>query len=183
MDTPFQPLLRTFVIDGSEVGRIISLCERFPSDVAHIVQESRYRFVPTTRNVKVQWIPNIVPTKWLFDFWSKKLVVDPARIGALSYLTYRVGDHYAWHADVGEALSDIAWRKLAVSTQLSAPDEYEGGELELRADPHNFVVNKELGATTTFNPNIAHRVTPVTRGIRRALVFWVGEAGKAAPNR
>lgn len=85
---------------------------------------------------------------------------------------YRVGDEYDWHLDIGPYAA--ALRKLSLSVQLTDPGEYEGGDLEIRG-----VSGGELRAPGTviiFPSFLLHRVTPVTRGIRRSLVAWaIGE--------
>jgi len=57
---------------------------------------------------------------------------------------------------------------------LSDPDEYEGGELEINIGANTFdKVEMEKGDVVFFDSWFTHRVNPVTRGTRRALVFWV----------
>lgn len=83
--------------------------------------------------------------------------------------------HFNWHYDSGSQTP--APRKLTFCLQLSDPSEYEGGTLEIRtvSDPIQGVNLK--GALTGFPSFKAHRVTPVTKGIRRSLVVFV-----AGPN-
>jgi predicted 2-oxoglutarate/Fe(II)-dependent dioxygenase YbiX len=90
-------------------------------------------------------------------------------------LTYRgrdvSGDHYDWHIDVGQGQS--ASRKLGFSVQLSASDEYEGGDLEflnLSSDREGF---RRKGMLLVFPAFLVHRVTPVTKGTRHVIVGWV----------
>jgi len=86
----------------------------------------------------------------------------------------RVPAHYTWHMDRG---SDITPRKLSIVIQLSSPDQYQGGDLELFfAEPH-VTAPRGLGDATAFASFVMHRVTPVTRGVRRSLVVWVGGPG------
>lgn len=182
-DPAFDPKFATFLISRREVARIIDLCERFPSQVSHVIEGNVYRFIPETRDVHQQWIPNVLFTEWLFRFIGKLTHASVKRIGTLSYLKYSVGHHYKWHADVCPDHLDVAWRKWSGSIQLSEASDYDGGELQLRADPHDYVMEKEVGSVLMFNPEIAHRVTPVTRGLRRSLVFWIADEGVAAPQR
>lgn len=78
-------------------------------------------------------------------------------------------DFHAWHPD--EPLWDGLYRgkKLSFVTQLSAPEDYDGGVLELQGrDP----TPKGVGLTVGFPTFLPHRVTPVTRGVRYSLVSW-----------
>jgi len=183
VDPLFDPKLAQFLVSRRDVARIVDLCERLPSQVSHIIEGNVYRFLPEVRDVRQQWIPNVLFTQWLFEFIGELTDADVSRIGTISYLTYSVGHHYKWHADVCPDHLDVAWRKWTGSIQLSDPLEYDGGELQLRADPHDYVMEKALGSVLVFNPEIAHRVTPVTRGTRRSLVFWLADEGVRAPQR
>jgi PKHD-type hydroxylase len=80
---------------------------------------------------------------------------------------------YDWHFDVGEGALNCG-RKLSVSIQLSDPSEYEGGELQFSLDGDKIcVAEKDQGTMMIFPSYLRHRVTPVTKGIRRSLVTWI----------
>ena len=57
--------------------------------------------------------------------------------------------------------------------QLTDPEEYEGGELELCLGGEPFVVPKEQGTLITFPSYNLHRVRPTIEGTRHSLVGWV----------
>lgn len=78
--------------------------------------------------------------------------------------------HYDWHIDVGP---EHPTRKLTIVIQLSDPIEYEGGELQLHTGGPFRVCDKTKGTIIIFPSFLLHRVTPVTKGIRRTLVLWV----------
>lgn len=80
------------------------------------------------------------------------------------------GEHYDWHVDRGW---NSALRKLSVSVQLSNPDDYEGGDLELKFGGKSDRVTRERGMVTFFPSWTLHRVRPVTKGTRYSLVAWV----------
>lgn len=86
---------------------------------------------------------------------------------ALQLAQYAPGDSYGWHLDIGPG--EARKRKLSASIQLSSPIDYDGGDLELWNTP-----GKERGQGTliVFPSYLAHRVAPVTRGIRYSLVAW-----------
>ena len=84
--------------------------------------------------------------------------------------------HYGWHMDInGDYPFNL--RKISVSIQLSSPDEYEGGDLEIfngtKLDTP-FIVPKTRGTICIFPSFLLHRVTPIIKGTRRSLVVWVG---------
>jgi len=83
------------------------------------------------------------------------------------------GQHYDWHIDRG---STHGCRKLSLSLQLSDPDDYEGGDLELWFGGNEDEIVKaerQRGMATFFPSWTMHRVKPVTKGTRYSLVCWV----------
>ena len=79
--------------------------------------------------------------------------------------------HYTWHMDTGPGKG--VPRKLSMVLQLSDPTEYEGGDLEIMTGSQPIPVRKRKGIIHAFPSYVLHRVTPVTKGIRRTLVVWV----------
>jgi PKHD-type hydroxylase len=89
----------------------------------------------------------------------------------IQYTVYYSNDegYYDWHLDMG---STKAKRKLSLVCQLSDPSEYEGGELQMNTG-NIITVEKKKGTVILFPSYILHRVTPVTKGVRRSLVLWI----------
>lgn len=79
---------------------------------------------------------------------------------------------YDWHIDKHWNMASPP-RKLSISVQLSSPDEYEGGELQLLYKKEPETMKKDLGSAIMFPSYMLHRVTPVTKGVRRSLVVWI----------
>ena len=100
--------------------------------------------------------------KWNFDLFGF--------IDSLQYTVYHAGDEFGWHIDCGPKLPP---RKLSVSIQLSDPADYDGGDLQLRVSDTIETAPRERGTVAIFPSFISHRVSPVTRGVRKALVAWV----------
>jgi PKHD-type hydroxylase len=63
-------------------------------------------------------------------------------------------------------------RKFSISVQLSDPSDYEGCNLEFQAGNKVETAPRTLGAVIAFPSYVLHRVTPCTRGTRKALVAW-----------
>lgn len=100
-----------------------------------------------------------------FDIWG--FVED------LQYTIYKDNDsHYNWHLDRGGATADTP-RKLSLVLQLSDPSEYEGGDLEIFVGHEPTKMEKKKGLVVAFPSFMLHRVTPVTKGIRKTLVVWL----------
>jgi len=94
-----------------------------------------------------------------------------------SYTQYDQG-HYDWHTDTSLSASNTPYRKLSMSILLSDPSEFEGGEFQVKYGNDDIKVMEQKRGRAWFFPSwTLHRVTPVTRGIRRSLVLWVGGPG------
>lgn len=86
---------------------------------------------------------------------------------------YKLGGHYTWHHDIDWRLHPCQ-RKLSISIQLTDSTEYEGGDLEFRDVATNDAqLMREKGTVIVFPSYLIHRVTPVTKGERKALVSWI----------
>lgn len=79
--------------------------------------------------------------------------------------------HFDWHMDVGDG-PIAARRKLTIVAQLSDPDGYEGGRLEINVDGRPRAITVAQGAAVLFPSFALHRVEPVTRGERWSLTLW-----------
>jgi PKHD-type hydroxylase len=78
--------------------------------------------------------------------------------------------HYGMHID--KVLNGVV-RKLSLTIQLSAPEDYEGGELALQYEKEAKIMPKELGKMIVFPSYTLHEVRPITKGTRYSLVAWV----------
>jgi predicted 2-oxoglutarate/Fe(II)-dependent dioxygenase YbiX len=91
---------------------------------------------------------------------------------APQYVEYRPGwGHFDWHNDYSHGIAD-APRKLTIIFQLSDPTDYAGGRLQIFGNEIEDLP-AERGTVVAFPSFLVHRVTPVTSGIRRALVSWI----------
>jgi PKHD-type hydroxylase len=59
-----------------------------------------------------------------------------------------------------------------MSLQLSDGASYDGCDLEIRAAHPIDIALRERGVLIAFRANALHRVTPITRGVRKSLVVW-----------
>ena len=84
---------------------------------------------------------------------------------------YTTGDFFDWHLDFSnESASN---RKLSISIQLSAPEEYEGGDLQFMVNNKHVNAPRTRGTVIIFPSFIQHRVTPITKGSRKSVVGWI----------
>ncbi|HZQ41563.1 MAG TPA: 2OG-Fe(II) oxygenase [Rhizomicrobium sp.] len=94
----------------------------------------------------------------------------------MQYAVYhdKEAGYFDWHSDYGRYRGDPGQepRKITLSLQLSDGASYDGCDLEVRAAHPIDVAARERGALMAFRANALHRVTPITRGLRKALVVW-----------
>ena len=87
----------------------------------------------------------------------------------IKMLKYTEGINFNLHID-----SDGKDGRLkTVVTQLSQPDSYEGGTLELIVNGKRTKINRELGNSVIYPSSTPHEVSTITCGVRYVLVFWL----------
>jgi PKHD-type hydroxylase len=134
------------------------------------------------RKSKIKWLQHDSKSAWVYDrirdlsvqandaIWKFNL---HSIIDSIQYTEYyEGGGHYNWHTDIGPG--SINHRKISVTIQLSDPNEYEGGDLEIWSGGNFQTMPKQKGEAVLFPSFLLHRVTPVTKGVRKSLVLWVG---------
>ena len=95
----------------------------------------------------------------------------------------RYGDHVDQAirqlGDGGERLRT----DLSCTLFLSAPDDYDGGELVIREPGGEQRHKLPAGHLLLYPSTSVHRVEPVTRGARLAAVFWIESMVRSAEQR
>jgi PKHD-type hydroxylase len=88
-------------------------------------------------------------------------------------IKYYVGGNYNWHCDYGIAPKRGMSRKLSMSIQLTPPEEYHGGELQIvDYANHTLMIPGDMGTVIVFDSKLPHKVWPVVWGQRISLVGW-----------
>ena len=131
----------------------------------------------SVRSSTVCWMTPSKSTRWVCEkLWAAVEEVNECYrfeilgIREMQIARYRQGDFYDWHLDIGK--TDTSSRKLSLSVQLSAPDDYRGGELLIHSYENEKPV-KEIGSVIVFPSYLSHRVIEVTAGELWSLVAWV----------
>ena len=101
----------------------------------------------------------------------------PQKILPPLFNRYASGQGYGAHIDGAvRPIAGTAHRirtDLSATLFLSAPDEYEGGELIIEDLFGSRSVKLGAGDMMLYPGSSVHRVSPVTRGVRYAAFFWV----------
>lgn len=137
----------------------------------------------SVRNVDIFEIPNNKENFWIYERIAKAVMVANSEyfdfdiLGithSLQLMRYESIDkpgHYDWHADAGSG--ETSSRKISVSVQLSDPNVYTGGELEVDNYGNIITARKDQGSIHMFPSYLTHRVKPIEQGVRYALVIWI----------
>jgi PKHD-type hydroxylase len=118
-------------------------------------------------------------TRWIYERMAAVVLAaneqnfryDLTGLEVLYYMRYDAPDeHFGWHVDSGA--HPPCPRKLSFSVQLSDPSEYDGGDFDVFGSTDPLRAERGKGLVTAFPAFKNHRVTPVTRGTRRALTVF-----------
>lgn len=135
------------------------------------------------RKSRIKWCPHTSEWEWVYSklhdmlveandvMWKFDLTHMREEIQYTEYYGNNSGG-YEWHMDCGVGIQNQ--RKISVTVQLSAPDEYVGGDLQFNLGGGTRTAPRLQGATVVFPSFYLHRVTPVKSGIRKSFVLWVG---------
>lgn len=100
--------------------------------------------------------------------------VYPKQLHSLLVSRYRAGMQYGAHVDQALMGDQIVWRTdLSLTLFLNEPDAYEGGELALQHGSGETLTRLPARSMVCYPTGQLHRVTPVTRGERLAVVGWI----------
>ena len=170
-------------LNNETVASIIKECEYYTPKEAVVGQGETDEQV---RKSTVRWInPYDVGSRFIHDLlWKYATLANRSAFGVqidtiqdIQYTIYE-GDengHYNWHYDTFWANQTMNDRKLSITIQLSDPEDYEGGNfiLDRQYEQPNANALKTKGTILVFPSPIRHKVTPVTKGIRKSLVAWI----------
>ena len=101
----------------------------------------------------------------------------PLKVVPPLFNRYAGGEAYGGHID--GAVRPVAGTSHRVRTDLSAtlflsaPEEYDGGELVIENRLGNQQIKLAAGDMVLYPGTSVHHVEPVTRGVRLAAFFWI----------
>jgi PKHD-type hydroxylase len=101
----------------------------------------------------------------------------PHRVYPPMFNRYGEGMQFGTHVDGAVRTIPGTGQKLRTDLSatlfLSSPESYEGGELIVENDFGRETVKLAAGDMIVYTSTSRHRVSPVTRGVRSAGVFWI----------
>jgi PKHD-type hydroxylase len=162
-----------------ECDRIVMIAQTAPARDARLVGQTQDH---NLRRADLVWLDDVPGSDWVMDRiidivraanrdrfgFDLQSFAESAQVAR--YDAAREG-HFDWHSDIGDGPL-ARQRKLTMVVQLSEPDAYEGGRLEVMPSAHVQVASRERGDAMIFPSFLLHRVTPVTGGQRQSLTIW-----------
>ena len=164
-----------------ELEWIGNLQELYPYEAASIGEDSVSKLDESIRKSKIKWIHHDDKSWWLYDKLANYIqeankswgFTINSIIDSIQYTEYyEGGGHYDWHMDMGNYPNNH--RKISLTIQLSDPNTYEGGDLEFWVGRNPDKAPREQSFAVLVPSYLMHRVTPITKGVRKSLVLWVG---------
>jgi PKHD-type hydroxylase len=123
---------------------------------------------PAVRALQMR-IDSVLRSNALFE-----LAARPRAIAPLLFSRYTSGMAYGSHVDDAVMGREARLRSdVSLTLFLSAPEEYEGGELVIESSAGEQSYKPQAGSLVLYPSSSLHRVEPVRRGTRLAAVSWV----------
>lgn len=183
-----DPCLRPGALSPDECARLIDIFDASAETTAGALSGGNQT---EARICDTLWMDDSPDTAWMFTRLAKLVAevnrenfqfdLDEFRESA-QILRYSApvtttdgasaAGRYDTHVDIGGG-GHSATRKLSLSIQLSAPDSYTGGGLQIGSDEQRWSAPREPGTAILFPSFVRHSVAPLISGIRYALVAWV----------
>lgn len=139
------------------------------NDINYSIRKNKIRFLKVNQHSDLAWlferVENAVQT---FNVANSLPTLIGLQSNQVQLGKYGKDDFYAWHQDSGPSMK----RQVSFSIQLSLPEAYQEGYLQLFTPKGTFVVTKAVGTLSIFTSSTYHRVTSITEGVRHSLVGW-----------
>jgi PKHD-type hydroxylase len=182
---PFCWYENTFTED--ELAAITNYCSTLELSDGVVVGGEGESISSNSRQSKIKFIDPDTNNLWMFEKFRQTISsindrfygLDLTGFDAIQYTEYGTkGARYDWHMDTitgpNKSPNMVQTRKLSITMPLNDPSEYEGGEFQIQAGlpDEPLIVEQKPGKIIAFPSFMIHRVTPVTRGVRKSLVIW-----------
>ncbi len=179
------------VFNQQELTAIIKMTNSMPLKTGTIAQRKDNKLSTSTneevRTSKTTFFSLDASNRWIFEKLDEVLMAMNNEYFQMSvwgydeiqYSEYRAEDsgEYRWHMDTNISPENLepsgGMRKLSMSLLLN--DDFEGGDFQmnLSSEKKPSTIEMSAGTLILFPSFLMHRVTPVTKNIRKSLVLWL----------
>ena len=178
------------VFSSFELQKICNIC----TDANLIKGSTHNKNVPSDyRRSDISFHPKTEKTEWIFDRLNETIIkvnseyfnFDLNGYENIQYSEYKSENLgcYNYHIDMilnGGNFNDnmtidvLETRKLSMSLLLNEPGvDFEGGDFVVKYSDEDSTVAQKKGRAIFFPSYTLHKVSPVTKGVRKSLVLWV----------
>lgn len=167
-----------------ELKAIVDYCDSVGTDFGTTFGAEKKEDIEKHRVSNVKFHDRNQNTAWIFDKLNFIIQASNEQFynfhlngyAEFQYTTYDPSGRYDWHTDMSfgnKYGNDAQPRKLSLTLLLN--DDFEGGEFQINDGKEESPVKIEMhkGRAIMFPSFMIHRVTPVTKGVRKSLVVWV----------
>ena len=188
MDTPTakEKAFKQKILTAVTVPKVLtrSQCEMIVQDAtvigmkrAPVLAKDGSRVSHFNRTCASCWLPKAPHYQWIYNYMAAVIddvntehyQFDVMDMQNLQVLRYRPGQWFRWHYDTFDG-SD---RKLTCVINLSRPEDYLCGGLQIEGDWEGAEHSHLQGAASVFPTWMKHRARTPIWGTRWALVAWI----------
>lgn len=180
IDSNNEPQLK---FTNEECDRIIALTkESYPQSAA--VGNKGHTIERSIRSANVFEVSYSEETKWIFtkvaaavsfannNYFKYDISGITNSLQLIEYSSEsEIKGHYDWHIDSGPG--HVCLRKISFTAQLSNEKDYTECDLLINNHGEILSASKERGSIHMFPSYMFHRVNPIEKGTRYALVIWI----------
>ena len=167
------------VLTRSQCEMVIADSKALGMRRAPVLAKDGSRVISRTRTCSSCWIPKSPHFQWLYNYVAA--VVDEANTAhyqfditdmqQLQVLRYQPFQKFKWHFDTIETEGDI--RKITMVINLSRPQDYLLGGLQVDGNWHNHQEARNQGSASFFPAWMKHKAKAPLWGERWSLVAWI----------
>ena len=127
------------------------------NDINYRIRKNKVRFLVAEEQPELAWLyEKIDQAVKSFNETQHLSPLIGLQRNFLQLGRYTQADFYGWHQDGSHRIK----RRLSFSIQLSAPNAYQGGYLQLFTPEDVISAPKSIGTLTIFTSSTVHRVSP-----------------------
>ena len=116
----------------------------------------------------------LITREALVRYGDLRVFSQPRNMARTTVVRYEPGMTYGWHVDEALFPSTPPMRSdLSCTVFLSAPEDYDGGELTIQLGGETLSYKLQPGDALLYPSTTIHQVAPVTRGVRLAAITWL----------
>jgi len=171
-------------LEKEDLEKLASMCKGALNNATVTTEEGATEVKSEIRATSIKWLDYSRDTENIYKVITNAMVgmnekffkfditgiYEPLQLG---FYSSKIKAFYNLHKDSSLRMKGTP-RKLSMCLLLNDPSEFEGGDLVIQTNHKEFVLEQKQGRAWIFPSWALHKVTPVTKGVRKSLVVWGG---------